>query len=144
MEEEADCTHEHWDRGLDAAYVFRSHSFLPLFRLSAEIISWQALFARLSYVHHTYGALCRRSHRCPPWAVPGSLQLQQIAWITSRRLSQYPTPAKKTSMTCDINNGLWSARGLMISNSLTALALWGLWVPAREIWWNNSRVFMVG
>lgn len=47
-------------------------------------------------------------------------QLQQITWITSRRLSQYPTPAKKTSMTCDINNGLWSARGLTISNSLTA------------------------
>lgn len=33
-------------------------------------------------------------------------QLQQIVWITSRRLSQYPTPAKKTSVTWDINKGL--------------------------------------
>lgn len=66
-------------------------------------------------------------------------QLQQITWITSRRLSQYPTPAKKTSMTCVINNGLWSARGLMISNSLTACGDWG--VQAREIWWNNYSIY---
>lgn len=50
------------------------------------------------------------------WRAP---RIQQIPWITHRRLSQYPILAKKTSMTFDINNGLWSARGLMISNSLT-------------------------
>lgn len=60
---------EHWEREVDAAYVF--HSFLPLF---AEIISSQALFAiRLSYVLYTYGIHCRRAHCCSPWAVSESL-----------------------------------------------------------------------
>lgn len=28
---------------------------------------------RLSFVHHTHGVLCRRAHRCSPWAVLESL-----------------------------------------------------------------------
>lgn len=59
-------------------------------------------------------------------------QFQRFGWITRKRLSQYSPHARKTSVTLDINNGLWSVRGL---------ALWGLWVPAREIWRNNSREF---
>ena len=104
--------------------------------LCTEMISWQALFTvRLSYAHGTYGEFSAGGpgtvHLGQRW---GASQLQRIARITSRRLSQYSTPAKKTLVTCDINNGLWSGRGLMLSNSLTALALWGLWVPR----WGNT------
>lgn len=47
----------------------------------------------------------------------GASQPQRIALVTRRRLSQSTDSAKETLMTRNINKGLLSARGLMISNS---------------------------
>lgn len=78
-----------------------------------KVIFWKRTF----FMSSVPVAPCGRAHCCSPWAASA-----ETAQITSRRLSQYPAPAKKTSVTCDLNNSLWSVRGLMVSNSLTALA----------------------
>lgn len=129
--------------------LLRNRKRRQLYSWKEVLMQFWCVFYSNFYLFHS-GFLMFLRHMAVPTGGPTAVhlgqiwrasQLQQITWITSRRLSQYPTPAKKTSMTCDTNNGLWSARGLMISNSLTACGDWGC-RPGKydEI----TTVFMLG